>query len=101
MNSRSLFSRHFTTIQIVSFLISSRLSDSDSGGQTDGAPCFSSKSVKLSASAEEGEEGEEGLSRDSREQIVSRPRPQIKEAKAHLHFLPLDEQLVPFSEGWK
>ena len=93
MNSRSLFSRHFTTIQIVSFLISSRLSDSDS--------CFSSKSVKLSASAEEEEEEEEGLSRDSREQIVSRPRPQIKEAKAHLHFLPLDEQLVPDSEGWK
>ena len=100
MNSRSLFSRHFTTIQIVSFLISSRLSDSDSGGQTDGAPCFSSKSVKLSASAEEEEE-EEGLSRDSREQIVSRPRPQIKEAKAHLHFLPLDEQLGLDSEGWK
>ena len=37
-----------------------------------GVPCFSSKSVKLSANAEEEEEGGEGIKRRRREQIVSR-----------------------------
>ena len=57
-------------------------------------PCFSSKSVKLSANAEE----EKGLSEDGENKLCL-ARPQISEGKekTHLRFLPihLDEQLGP------
>ena len=55
-----------------------------------GVPCFSSKSVKLSANAEEDEKEEKGLSEDGENKLCL-ARPQISEEKekkkTHLRFL--------------
>ena len=53
-------------------------------------PCFSSKSVKLSANAEEDEKEQKGLSEDGENKLCL-ARPQISEGKekkkTHLRFL--------------
>ena len=70
-------------------------------------PCFSSKSVKLSANAEEDEKEEKGLSEDGENKLCL-ARPQISEGKkttTHLRFLyslhPDDDEQIgpPDSEG--